>query len=176
MARVCTICTHKDHDEIDRRLIRGNSIAGIARYFAVSEDALGRHYENHVPDSLMASPSAQEIATADMLLADLKSVRTKTEDLLRKADAAGEIRSLPGFLRELREQIKLVAELEGRLASQPKITLQQLNIYQSPEWMKVGSILNRVLSPYPEIRSEVARELVALQADARPVKDVSYTY
>lgn len=165
MSRVCTICTHKDREEIDRRLIRGNSIAGIARYFAVSEDALGRHFENHVPDSLMASPSAQEMARADVLLDDLKSIRTRTEDLLRKADAAGEIRSLPGFLRELREQIKLMAELEGRLASQPQITLQQLNIYQSPEWLAVGQVLNRVLSPYPEIRSVIAAELLKLQSD-----------
>jgi hypothetical protein len=64
------------------------------------------------------------------------------------------------ILRELREQFKLMAELEGKLATQPQMTL---NIYVSTQWAAVGDLLSYVLGDYPDLRVKVAQELLALQ-------------
>jgi hypothetical protein len=159
----CSICTDPQVDEINKRVVRGQKLAEISREFAVSEDALRRHRE-HVPQALEAAPSAQEIAKADSLVDELQRARQRTYDLLDKAEEAANTKIYGApvqYLREIREQIKLLFELEGRIQSQPQINL--VNIYQSSEWLTVGSILARILEPYPELRAEVSRELLALQ-------------
>jgi hypothetical protein len=107
---------------------------------------------------------AKEIANADSLLDELQKARQRTYDLLDKAEEAANTKIYGApvqYLREIREQIKLLFELEGRIQSQPQINL--VNIYQSSEWLTVGSLLARILEPYPELRAEVSRELLALQ-------------
>ncbi|MGD0953106.1 MAG: hypothetical protein ABR985_12065 [Methanotrichaceae archaeon] len=46
--RKCQICKHNDLEEIDRCLLAGGSVAGLAREFEVSEDALRRHTLGHL--------------------------------------------------------------------------------------------------------------------------------
>jgi hypothetical protein len=163
MPRSCSICVHPDREKIDGQLLSGATYRGISRNFAVSEDALYRHKsEGHIVVDLAQAHEVKEIARADSLLDQLKAVRQRTDELLTKAEEAGEVRSWPGFLRELREQIKLLAELEGRLAAQPQVTLQQVNIYSSPEWRKVGDMLLEVLDSYPELRHVVAERMLKL--------------
>ncbi len=168
MPRKCSICGHPQREEIDRLLARGDSIAGITRDIAgTSEDALSRHQKGgHVLEALTKAQGAKEATRADKLLEDLKAVRTKTEELLTKAEKAGEIRAWPAFLRELREQIRLMAELEGKLASQPQINFE-VNIYQSPQWEAVGEALAEILAPFPELRREVSGRLLELARGGR---------
>lgn len=157
MARVCTICEDPEVQEINRRLIRGDSIAGIAREFAVSEDALGRHKAGHIPATLEASPSTLEIANADNLLDELRRARQRTYGLLDKAEEAACVKVYGApvqYLREIREQIRLLAELEGRLASQP-----QVNILINPEWIELRTLIVKALEPYPQAREAVVRAL-----------------
>lgn len=163
MPRKCSICGHPQREEIDRLLARGDSIAGITRDIAgTSEDALSRHQKGgHVLEALTKAQGAKEETRADKLLEDLKAVRTKTEELLTKAEKAGEIRAWPAFLRELREQIRLMAELEG------KIKGQQINvtvdIFHSPQWLEVGRVLAEILEPEsPELRQKIAARLYLL--------------
>ena len=53
--RRCTICSHEHVGAIDRALIAGRPIRGIAKTFGVSEDAVGRH-RAHLPKTLAQSP------------------------------------------------------------------------------------------------------------------------
>jgi len=52
------------------------------------------------------------------------------------------------------EQLKLLAELEGRIAAQP-----QVNIMVSAEWVEVRTQILVALDPYPEARQAVANAL-----------------
>ena len=164
MGRTCTVCSHKDVDEINRLLLCSDSYRDIARQFGLSKDALARHKESHIPELLSKSQDAKDSLQADNLLTQLQEARTKAIELL---DMAVEARNAKvygppsSYLSEIRQQIKLWAELEGRLAAQPQIT--QINIYSSPEWLAVGNLLARILAPYPQLRAEVAKELLALQ-------------
>ena len=157
MARTCTVCSHPEKEEIDRLLVRGDSIAGIARDFAVSEDALKRHFYNHVPKTLAASPSAKEITDADKLLSEIEEVKNRALRLLDKAENAQDTRVYgppSQYLKEFREYVRLMAELSGKLAAQPQIT-----IINNPQWVELRTLIITALEPYPEAREAVVHAI-----------------
>jgi hypothetical protein len=157
MGRQCTVCAHADLEEINKLLLCSDSYRAIARQFGLSKDALARHKESHIPKELLKSNDIQEIAKADALLAQLGEVREKTLSLLDKAEKAADTRvygAPVAYLREGREQIKLLAELEGRLASQPQIT-----IVSSPQWIELRTLIITALEPYPEAREAVVHAI-----------------
>ena len=163
MARGCTICGHLDRDQIDSRILNGDSIASIAREYAVSEDALSRHHKNgHIPKTAVASPSAVEISRADNIFEEFQLVRKKTMELLEKAEEAGDTRAYgppSQYIREAREQIKFLFDLQERIAALPKA---QAPIYDSGEWLSVGDVLAISLAPWPEARRAAADALLEL--------------
>jgi hypothetical protein len=163
MGRQCSICIHKDLGEINRRLACNEPIAGIARDFAVSEDSLTRHKDKHLPRTLIASPSAAEITEADNLLKQIQDYRREVDELKEAARAEGDIELALKAIDRALKCLDLHARVQGLIQDQKiSVSLQQVNIYSSPEWSKVGDVLARVLAPYPELRAEVARELLAL--------------
>ncbi len=157
MGRQCTICIHPKLDEINKLLLCSDSYRDIARQFDVSKDALARHKESHIPEELLKSSNVKEIAKADTLLDQLKEVREKTLSLLDKAESAADTRvygAPVAYLKEVREQIKLLAELEGRLAAQP-----QVNILVNPEWIQLRTLIINALEPYPEAREAIVNAI-----------------
>ena len=153
MGRQCTVCAHKDLEEINKLLLCSDSYRDLARQFGLSKDALARHKESHIPTELLKSNDIQEIVKADVLLVQLGEIREKTLSLLDKAERAADTRvygAPVAYLREVREQIKLLAELEGRLASQPQIT-----IINNPQWIVLRTQIIGALEPYPEAREAV---------------------
>ena len=92
MARPCSICTHPGRLEIDRLLLRGDSIAGIARNFAVSEDSLARHRDKHlgedVSDVIEAMRAAREEALAQIQKEELETVKEEVVAEARETTAA----------------------------------------------------------------------------------------
>ena len=162
----CSICEHPQLEEINRMIAEQEKLTDISQKFAVSYDALLRHRSNCIIVALSATPNTKDVMTGDNLLMQLQAVREKTLSLLDKAEQAADTRvygAPVAYLREVREQFKLIAELEGRLAAQPQITLQQVSIYHSPEWSRVGDILAQVLAPYPELRQQIAAEFIELE-------------
>ena len=153
MGRQCTVCGHKDVEEINKLLLSGTSFRDIAGQFDLSKTALARHKESHIPKELLKSNDIQEIAKADALLVQLGEVREKTLSLLDKAEAAADTRvygAPVAYLREVREQIKLLAELEGRLAAQPQVT-----IINHPEWVELRTVIIQALDDFPEAKEAV---------------------
>src|SRR5271157_929683 len=166
----CIICTHKKVAEINDRLINkphtGESFQIIADYFRVSQTTLQNHYKgnpdknepSHISELLSKSADAKEALKADNTFneyqkakARIESLSERTYALLEKAENSENHNACIGYIREaraqegeLREQRKLLAELEGKLATQPQINLTQISIYDSPQWLAVGSVLARI--------------------------------
>lgn len=166
----CSICTHPAVDEINSRIANQDKLAAISREFAVSEDALRRHRDKCIITALSSTPKTRDVINGNNLLAQLEEARSKAIELLDMAIAAGNTKiygSPSSYLSEIRQQIKLWAELDGMISTQPQINLNQVNIYNSPEWLKVGALLARILAPYPELRAQVAEELRALQKEEK---------
>ena len=157
MGRQCTVCAHKDVDEINRLLLCSDSYRDIARQFGLSKDAVARHRESHIPELLAKSQDAKDSLQADNLLTQLQEARAKAIALLDMAVEAGNTKVYgppSSYLSEIRQQIKLWAELEGRLASQPSVT-----IINNPEWIELRTVIINALEPYPEAREAVVNAI-----------------
>jgi hypothetical protein len=151
----------------------------ISNEFGYTESALKRHRSNHLVIDLgevhAAMVNARESAlqeaherelkvikaevmesTASRLenctdfLGQLREVRRRAAALLDQAEEAQDLRAAGTFIKELREQIRLWAELEGKLASQP-----QVNILINPEWVQLRTTIITALEPYPEAKEAV---------------------
>src|SRR5690349_20704181 len=127
--RRCTVCGHDHVAAIDRALIAGRPIRGIARTFGVSEDALGRH-RTHLPKALVKAHDVAETLRADELLAEATALQTKAWQLLHVAEAHGDTRTALMAVREIRGCLELLARLLGELRDQPVVTL-----VTAPEWV-----------------------------------------
>lgn len=97
---------------------------------------------------------AARLETCATFLDQLQAVRDKAANLLDQAEASQDMRAAGTFLRELREQIRLMAELEGRIASQPQIT-----IINNPEWVELRTVIVTALRPHPEALQAVLEAL-----------------
>jgi len=153
----CSICKDPRIEEINRRIASQEKLADISRELAVSEDALSRHKEKCIITALSATPNTKDVINGDNLLTQLQAAREETLKLLDMAIEAGNTKTYgapSNYLAELRQQIKLWAELEGRLSSQPQIT-----IISSPQWIELRTLIITALDPYPDAREAVVRAL-----------------
>ena len=153
MGRTCTVCSHKDVDEINRLLLCSDSYRDIARQFGLSKDALARHKESHIPELLLKSQDVKDSLQADNLLTQLQEARARAIELLDMAISAGDTKVYgppSSYLSEIRQQIKLWAELEGKLSSQPQIT-----IINNPEWVELRAVILTALDDFPDAKQRV---------------------
>lgn len=161
--------------------LNGESYRKISQDFGYSEFALRRHRENHLSQDLadiqdimitaretaLAEAQGRELeefkakaleGTAGRLEAakdyfdQLREIMTRAACLLDRAEAAKDLKAAVGFLKELREQIRLMAELEGKF--QPQIT-----IINNPEWIELRTLIINALEPYPQARVAVVHAL-----------------
>ena len=146
--RPCTVCQHPKRDEIDKRLAIDSNFAGISRDFAgISEDALKRHKEKHLPGTLAKAENIKEVVKADALLEDVKALRKKALGILESAEKAGDLKTALLGIREARSCMELLAKVEGQLKDTP-----QINFTLSAEWIELRTLIITALDPYPEAK------------------------
>jgi hypothetical protein len=152
------VCAHPKREEIDRALVEGVSAAEISgRYRTVGERAVRRHRSNHLPAKLVMAQAAEEVAAADTLLDQVKSLQGRAYAILDRAEEAGELRTALSAIREARGNLELLAKLLGDLDERP-VT----NVLVSAEWVTVRTAMMEALSPYPQARLAVAERLSGL--------------
>jgi len=144
--------------ELDKAYLDGGiSLQQYADKVGCTKTSVERHVRGHLPDALLKAKDIKDVANGDSLLDELQKARERTFSLLDKAEAAADTRvygSPVAYLKEIREQIKLLAELEGRLASQP-----QINLLVLPEWLELKGRIVAALRPYPEALESVRNAL-----------------
>lgn len=154
MSRACSICTHNDHAEIDAALARGTPNRRIAAQLGVSENALRRHKSEHLPRSLTRAREASEVARADELLGEVRTLHSKALDILASAEKQGDSRTALSAIREARSCLELLARLLGELEDGPTVS-----VLVNPEWITIRSEIELALRPWPKARSAVAQAL-----------------
>lgn len=172
MGRKSKIEVHPDRKIIVKRLASGEEYSGIIRDFPeFTWDDLDYYAKNKLPELLSKSPDLKTEIQGDQAndtLAEVRSLKAKAVEILDQAQEAGDLKTALLGIREARGCLESILKAEGRIQEQNiNVNLQQISIYNSPEWEAVGSLLARVLAPYPELRSQVARELLALQGGHR---------
>ena len=154
MPRSCTICEHPDREAIDRALVGDASNLSVSSLFGVSESAVRRHKANHLPAKLVMAQAAEEVAQADDLLQQVRDLQDRALAILGKAEAAGDLRTALGAIREARGNLELLAKLLGELDERTVV-----NLDVSPEWLELRAVIVASLEPYSDARGAVLRAL-----------------
>ena len=161
MTRVCTVCTHPHRAEIDKAAISGTPNRRIASQYRLSEIAVRRHKNDHLPAHLTKAADVEEEATATGLLARLRALNAETADVLKAARDAEDHELRLKAIARAEKQIELEGRLLGELQNGATV-----NVAIMPEWLALRAALLAALAPYPEARIAVAERLVALETGA----------
>ena len=125
MGRQCTVCNHAQLDAINEALIEGRSYNDIITvYNGITEMALSRHMNNHLPATLVKAHDAMEAAKADTLLAQVQRLQDKAMELLSKAEISGDLRGALQGVREAKGCLELLAKLQGQLQAETKVIIE----------------------------------------------------
>ena len=160
MPRVCTVCVHPQHKDIDNRLINGGTLRNIAEHFSLSTTSLYRHKE-HLPNTLTKARKAEEISQADGLLEQVRSLQARALNILDVAEKTGDLKTVLGAIREARGNLELLGKLAGELQAG-----QVVNVIVSPQWVTLRSIIIKSLEPFREARLAVSSALEGVEDDS----------
>lgn len=163
MPQPCTICTHAQRAAIDRALVSGAPNRRVAEEYGVTEQAIRRHRDRHVPEALTQAQAAEQATRAGALLEQVEGLRNKAVAILLRAEKSGELRTALHAIREARECIELLLEVEGRLQRGNVV-----NVLVAPQWIELRAVILGALAPYPEARAALASALQQVQDDGYP--------
>jgi len=184
VTRSCTVCSHENINEINKLLLSNEAYRSVAKQFNISESAVFRHKKNclvedqadvlhtmqRAREEALREVHAQELEVikehaADTISARLSQAKNFFEQLsilrerasmaLEKAEQAEDQKTVLLACRELRDTIRIWAELEGRFP-QPQVNIA---LVSSPEWIELRSKIFAALLPYPQAREAILEAL-----------------
>lgn len=124
------------------------------RYESLSQAAVQRHSENHLPATLAKAKEAKVVAHADDLLAEVRSLQAHTLAILETTEETKQHRTALSAIREARSNLELLAKLLGELDERPVV-----NLNVSPEWLELRTVIVGALEPYTDARGAVLRAI-----------------
>jgi len=104
-------------------------------------------------------------------LSQVKALQNEAQSILNEARAAGDLRTALRGIGQALSCLELLSKIEGRLQDQQSVQVNvNMDIYHSPEWVRVGRMLADVLRDYPDLRATVAAKLgdMVEAAEAQP--------
>jgi hypothetical protein len=154
--RACTVCSHEQRYEIEELLAtRQGTYRGIARTYAVSEDAISRHVAGgHISQLIALAADAERAAQADTLLDHIEGLQSRTLAILEASEETNEHRTALAAIREARRNLELIGEVTRELNRAPT-----LNLSLHPEYVEARTLIVQALGPYPEAREAVVKAL-----------------
>jgi hypothetical protein len=158
MAQSCSICTHSERAAIDAALLESRSYRDVAGQYNVSKSALERHRAHIVP-ALARAQEAREVADADTLLDQVKTLQSEAKGILEKAKNTGDLKTALSAIGQARACLELLAKLTGELAAQPTI-----NLTINPVWIETRTVILAALAGHPDARTAVVNALERVQS------------
>jgi hypothetical protein len=163
MPQVCTVCSHPDSHAINEALVvQGESNRAMTRRYGLSKDAIRRHRE-HIPELLVQASRAQEVADADLILDKLVGLEDEARVALKATKESGEWRTFLAAVAEIRENVKLLAQVSGKL-KEVQVHNTQVNVLIAPQ---VHAAIVSALAPYPDARIAVAQALKEIEGNGQ---------
>lgn len=150
----CSVCNHDDREAIDKAILDGVTFRDIGQEYDLSPAAISRHKKDHLPAVLVKAQEASEVAHADTLLDQVRSLQAKALGILAEAEKAQDYRTALMAIREARHNLELLAKLMGDLQQEGTI-----NLLVAPEWLEIRTGIIRAVQPYPEAREALLEVL-----------------
>jgi hypothetical protein len=154
MPRRCTVCDHPERHSIDEALVSGAPYRSVAKQFALSESSVYRHKTEHLPAHLLMAKEVEEVAQADDLLDQVRSLQTHALDILERAEMVGDLRTALAAISQARGNLELLGKLAGELDERPVV-----NLNVSTEWLELRAVIVGALEPHPAAQGAVLRAL-----------------
>jgi hypothetical protein len=154
MPRRCTVCDHNERHGIDEALVTGAPYRSVAKRFSLSESAVYRHKSEHLPAHLSKAREAEDVAKADDLLDQVRSLQAHAFDILERAEKAGDLRTALAAISQARGNLELLGKLAGELDERPVV-----NLNVSPEWLELRAVIVGALEPHPAAHTAILRAL-----------------
>src|SRR5215207_4870545 len=154
MPRRCNVCDHPERNGIDQALVTGASYRSVAKRFELSESAVYRHKTEHLPAHLLKAKEVEEVARADDLLDQVRSLQAHALDILERAEKAGDLRTALAAISQARGNLELLGKLAGELDERPVV-----NLNVSPEWLELRTVIVGALEPHPAAHGAVLTAL-----------------
>jgi hypothetical protein len=160
MARGCTICSHDEHYTINVALVQRTPYRRIAAQYGVTEQAVRRHTKKHLPELLVQSTRAVEVARADDLLGNIEHMIGRLEAFIDRAEADGDGEEFRANIAEWRKQIELLARIAGQRQEAGTV-----NIFVNPQWVQIEAAFMHALRDEPSARHKVIAALQEVSSD-----------
>jgi hypothetical protein len=155
------------YSEAERLYHIGRAVISRHRQHIRSRVVQAAHQER---DKLRAAMATDAPLTAGDVRVQLSDVVRRIDRLLRNAEAravdgltAEALKIPPIYYRELRETMRLLAEVEGRIAPAGTVTLSIGSV-----WLEVREIIMLATEGYPAVRDRIAAALIARGALPSP--------
>src|SRR5215208_5184631 len=154
MPRRCTVCYHSEKHSIDEALVTGVPYRSVAKRFELSESAVYRHKSEHLPAHLLKAREAEEVAHAENLLEQVRTLQAHALDILDRAEKAGDLRTALAAISQARGNLELLGKLAGELDDRPVV-----NLNVSPQWLELRAVIVGALEPHPAAHGAVLTAL-----------------
>ena len=162
MPRLCSICNHPRHVEIDEVIVLGNdSYRTIANRFGLSESALKRHAKNHIAKSLTNSKQAMDAVLSDDLFKKIEVLEVETTGIKATALEAGNLNVALTCIDRMARLIELYGKMKGMVKDFEVNVGVQVNINEV-----MGVSWTWLDKHYPKI-AQALREHMGTVYDAR---------
>jgi hypothetical protein len=96
----------------------------------------------------------EEIAHADDLLDQVRSLQAHALGILERAEKVGDLRTALAAISQARGNLELLGKLAGELDERPVV-----NLNVSPEWLELRAVIVEALGPHPAAHGAVLRAL-----------------
>jgi coenzyme F420-reducing hydrogenase alpha subunit len=121
MPRRCSVCDHDDSTDINSALASNEPLRTIADRWSVSKTALIRHRNEHLPaSSLLEAEEAEEAASADSLLDEVRELHEHALSTLNRVEEAEELSVAVRAIREATDDLERSAKLLEELDESPQ--------------------------------------------------------
>lgn len=112
----CLVCCHKDRKAIENAVLAGETLRNISKQFGPSAPTLCRH-KAHIAQSLALASEHRGLVLGESLLQKLDRMELDFARLSRRAELLGELPSAIVALREVRETLKVIHEMQQSVRS-----------------------------------------------------------
>jgi hypothetical protein len=163
MPRICTVCAHDEHHQINLDLVHRKGFRRIAAQYGVTEQATRRHAKDHIPLLLVEAYESLERGNAATLATELANEKLDVQRLKRRAEEAEDYRTALLAVDKALKALELQAKVEQLIASEPT-TAVTIALVEHPDYVRLEEALFTALEHHHEARFAVADALKELDA------------
>src|SRR5206468_720160 len=174
VARTCTICSHAKLVNIDRQLLRGDMLNGIAHRFHVSPDAVGRH-RRHMRTAMLKAQAAaekQDLVYGQTLIDEVKLIKADAERLQLEAEGRRDIRAALQAIRERVGIVELQAKLMGEIQTGNRSVTLNLQTISPEEALEYARDILELFSPNTAVPPELPILLIEGETDISATEEL----